>query len=463
VRLHFISVFLIFIISASIKADDFSGHDFSGIEKIVNQFMDPTESWMKNAINRIKDNRMVDYTIIVYDKKTKRPVEGAEVNIRQLRNDFDFGAVISRTFFKEGRHNKKSDDSYKLQRELFLNFGFTKAGFCNSLKYKLFKEKDTSSINEVIAWFRSHNVGVRGHTLIWPGNDHFPKDLAEMCYDLTKSKNKKNSLKKSYTEQEKRNIQEYADKMIVSFSKKWDVDEWDVYNEPNGNHVIQDIVGKQLAPHWFKLARDNVRNKNAKLYINDFAILYSPLNLKKINNNGKKLNRAESYYKLIKELKAQGTEMDGIGFQGRWKTKDADLDLFYKTLDEFSKFGYDMSITEFEVKNDQLSEFEAAERTAYILTLFFSHPKTVGFYSWDPFNGGYPMVNKDGSLRLNGKVWLYLTKNLWLTSSDLKTGNKGVSFKGFKGLYNIEVKYKSRKREGQIKLNENKKLIRIFI
>lgn len=73
---------------------------------------------------------------------------------------------------------------------------------------------------------------------------------------------------------------------------------------------------------------------DAKLYYNDYNL----------NNKGK----ADIVYAMVKDLKAQGIPIDGIGMQGHYST-DTSIGSVEQSLKSFSELGVEVSITELDV------------------------------------------------------------------------------------------------------------------
>ena len=404
----------------------FSGDDTEGIEKIVITASHPTEKWRLEADQRINKYRKADISVKVIDKRTGKPVKNAEVIFKQKRHSFRFGGIISSPeFVRKGKAYKK----------LFLNMGFNASGFNNALKYKLRKSFEKFKAENIIKWFRANNIFVRGHCLVWPGDkkgSHLPKELAELT----------DKYKQSPSGSLKRLIHDETLKMVRNGAEHWDVDEWDVINEPRANHLIQDIVGNKTdtEKEWFKCAADNVKNKGILLYLNENRVISDPAGPDRVFT--KKL---KCYYDNLQALIDAEAPVSGLGFQSRF-AKMLPPETIIARLNAFNKFNIPIAATEMEMKKTIGSEYDKAVMTERVMTLYFSHPSVNGIYAWTivnqkngKFNRG--LVNPDYTPNLRGKVWLYLTKKLWATNINLKTDKKGnVKTRAFKGTYDINIK-----------------------
>ncbi|MEV4757058.1 endo-1,4-beta-xylanase [Micromonospora sp. NPDC049559] len=118
------------------------------------------------------------------------------------------------------------------------------------------------------------------------------------------------------------------------------IDSWDVVNEPLGNGAgLRDSVWlRGLGPGYiadsFRWARE--ADPDAKLFINDFDV--------------EGVNAKSDYlYQLVKELRAQGVPIDGVGFQTH--VARASLpESFEANLRRFADLGVEVAITELDVR-----------------------------------------------------------------------------------------------------------------
>lgn len=88
---------------------------------------------------------------------------------------------------------------------------------------------------------------------------------------------------------------------------------WDVINEPRTNHDVMDALaeGDQAMVDWFAQAKS--ADSVAKLYINEFGILDSA--------GGTNTANQQTYYDTIDYLKNSGAPIEGLGFQGHFRTR----------------------------------------------------------------------------------------------------------------------------------------------
>ena len=212
---------------------------------LSNIFAQDLQDWGKyeaiknEAVQRIEEHRKGDLKIKLLLPNQKLAAN-TPVRIKLKRHEFKFGAVVSQSF--------ETSPYSEIYRENFLKY-FNASGFGLSLK-----PKRAGSIPEKLAetitmpWFKENDIYVRGHTLTWEGSKYFSSENLEIFND------------KSLSDKEK------GEKLVASASKhfhhaipKWDVECWDVSNEPIANNDINNLL-PELDTHvyWFKLA-DSLR------------------------------------------------------------------------------------------------------------------------------------------------------------------------------------------------------------
>jgi endo-1,4-beta-xylanase len=460
-----ISTAALCILCTNSTAHDLSGNDIDGIESVLEELANENTLWVKEANARIEKNRKARLLLTFQDRKTQAPLEGVEVELKQRRHLFDFGAVIMPGFGTDEYQTKNKNSApsnWKLQRDTFLQCGFTKAGFNNGLKYKL-RKGQSAIVPEILDWFEEHDIAARGHTLIWPGNDNMHPELRDLVYDLstlTKTGQGKNryELKKEFSSSDKRAIRKEADYSIKTWakqwSKPWDLCEWDVLNEPVDNHAVQDVLGEKEAARWFKLAKQYVGGSDCDLYVNEYGILNTPPFKP---SKRRKTSKQDLYYNIIQNLIKNGAPIDGIGFQSRWKHNGVNPEDIYERLERFGEFGLKMAATESEARQDGISEEERARRTAIMITQFFSHPQAVSYIAWIYMsNADSALFKPDGTPKLNAKAYLHLFKKKWNSDMTATTDPRGIlSQNVFHGVYQLTVRYKGKEKSYDLEIDKD--------
>ena len=234
--------------------------------------------------------------------------------------------------------------------------------------------------------------------------------------------------------------------MIQEWAEKWDVDEWDVMNEPRGNHDIQDIVGYNVEKEWFELAKRYVRNKGARLCFNDNRIISDCLRPREKRKGTplKMLTKDVIIHRdRIARLLQEGAPMTFVGFQSRFHAR-IPPEILYERLCVFDQFNLPIEATEFEISTEVKEEKNKAAVTEEVMTVYFSHKLVDGIFAWTLFpdrSNDREILDSSGRPNLRGKVWLYLMKNHWSTRVAATTGANGETpqFRAFKGKYKITV------------------------
>lgn len=430
----------------------FQGTDLEGIEDVVAEIEACREPWRREAETRIQAHRKHNLHLQIM-RTDGTPYAEEMIRVRQLKHAFDFGVVLKQPYFSEldslENHIAERVNSYEWgfdleQRFKLVNQFATQVGFANAFKYKLSADKDPTHMMEtVIPKLRSLGMTIRGHTLIWPGWKHMHSDALALKEDP-------NALRAFCAEQ------------IKSYASQWDVDEWDVLNEPRTNHDVQDILGRDCILDWFKIAQRHVKNSNTPLYLNDYKIISKdekPWNEKNI----------ERYQEMVDWMLAEEAPLTHLGFQSRYHSP-ADPEVIYERLEQFRKYNLPMKATEFEIRDSKeyvFSEVERARMTADMMTIWFSHSLVNGIIAWTFFDiegfvddrTGMPKsfsLLYENRIKLNGKIWLYLIRNHWHTDISNKTSRNGtLTLSGFLGDYEILVRDGDQIKRALISLEED--------
>ena len=118
-----------------------------------------------------------------------------------------------------------------------------------------------------------------------------------------------------------------------------DVGVWDVVNEPiaDSGALRPSVFARRLGPGYvedaFRTARAS--DADAKLYLNEIGA----------EGTGPKSNRL---YELVRDLRARGVPIDGVGFQTHTNLMGLPAD-FVANMQRFRALGLDVAITEADV------------------------------------------------------------------------------------------------------------------
>ncbi len=429
----------------------FQGDDIKGIEGLVREIEQAQEPWRQKANDRIGQVRKEDLHLKVL-RSNGRPYANQKVFVRLKKHAFHFGVVINgRDFLEPGKARRKApaapDLRYSLDERFKLLGQFASyVGFGNDLKYKLSggEGKDHGMMTEVLLpRLRGMGLGIRGHTLIWPGWEHMHKNVQGLKNDPA-------------------GVEAFCNKQIVEYAELWDVDEWDVVNETRGNQDIQKLLGKEALLDWFYLAEKHVKNRGGLLYLNENRVVSFPVDRQRRN--------LQLFYDEAKYLLDNGSPLSALGFQSRFRTKEKPEEI-YERLEFFRALNLPIKATEFEIvdgEGDRWTEEERARYTGELMTIYFSHDLVNGIMVWSWMcqvldTEGRSMIDSNG-IKLNGKIWLYLARKHWHTEEMLKSNNKGVvSIRGFLGDYEVLIKDKGTVKKAELTLGRNQNIYIIHL
>lgn len=114
---------------------------------------------------------------------------------------------------------------------------------------------------------------------------------------------------------------------------------WDVVNEAildDGSYrksPFYEIIGEEFIPLAFQYAHE--ADPDAELYLNDFSMSVP--------------GKRDAYVKLIKDLKARGLRIDGIGMQSHIGMDYPNMEDYEKSIVEFANTGVNVMMTELDM------------------------------------------------------------------------------------------------------------------
>ncbi|WP_435894015.1 endo-1,4-beta-xylanase [Oceaniferula spumae] len=395
------------------------------------------EPWREDADNRIESHRKADLNITLVDTYG-RPVENATIQSTLVNHRFIFGGILRA---KDRVGETPGIDAAQYQSNALKMFNAF--GLNNALKPRL-QTNLKPYLNDFFQWAANNQVPVRGHALIWPGGTHISDAVREKlddCYNAAPED----------LEAAKAALDTAAKAEIADWASQWDVYEWDVLNEPITNHDIQDMLGEDVMSEWFETAATHRVNQNTRLLLNDYQIISAPSTVGGWTDNLYP-DRSAAYKANVQLMLDDSAPIHGLGFQSRFGWERTDPSLLYTRLEEFAAYGLPMAATEFEVKpkayNPNLdhefapTEDLRAQITAEVLRTYFSHPLVYAFNAWTFYNDDHGLIHNDGTFKLNGLVWYYLTKVQWHSEDTLTTDSSGLtSYRGFLGDYSFVIQH----------------------
>ncbi|MEJ7797014.1 MAG: endo-1,4-beta-xylanase [Solirubrobacteraceae bacterium] len=179
-------------------------------------------------------------------------------------------------------------------------------------------EFDFDAADKIVERAREAGQKVRGHTLVW--HVQLPAWVNEL--DAA-------ALRQATREHIRRVMEHYGD----------DIGVWDVVNEPitDRGGLRESVFQRRLGPGFiadaFRTAR--TADRDAKLYLNEIGA--EGINAK-----------SDRLYEVVRDLKAAGVPIDGVGFQTHANLKGLPAD-FVDNMRRFKALGLDIAITEADV------------------------------------------------------------------------------------------------------------------
>jgi len=277
----------------------------------------------------------------------------------------------------------------------------------------------TEHPDNLIAWASSHNLAVRGHSLLW-----------------AKKKNNPTWTHSLFGLEFEEAVYKHIDETMIHFNKVG-VRDWDVINEmvdqgvTNHTFYMDQSGNPNIRAEVHKYVRSSFPDN--RLFVNDYGIL--------VDSNG----RFSMFQQLIRDLLAAGAPIDGIGLQSHLKGFDTHdwnvINTRVETL--WEEFRIPMWVTEFDWNGD-LDEPDVPwdyEEYARILddfyTLMFSQEGIFGIVAWKQTT--YDFVSKTPNVA--GEAYLRLYNDQWRTTGLVTpTESSSVEIRGFKGDYTIQVR-----------------------
>jgi endo-1,4-beta-xylanase len=254
----------------------------------------------------------------------------------------------------------------------------------NEMKFELIHPRpdadphpyDFEGGDALVAFAQSHDMKVRGHTLVW--HNQVPKWVKEGKFSSS---------------QLAAILQKHMATVMKHYGGK--VYAWDVVNEAFNDdgtmrHTIwydQPGIGAGEGTKYVEeaLRWAHAADPSAKLFYNDY--------------NGEEVNKkSDAIYAMAEDFKKGAVPLDGIGFQTHITLEfddPAKLKSFADNMERFAKLGLDVHITELDIRlKDDSSASLAAQAKLYgeIATLCVQQPackmlQTWGFtdkHSWIP-------------------------------------------------------------------------------
>ncbi|MGO4893023.1 endo-1,4-beta-xylanase [Flavobacterium sp. W21_SRS_FM6] len=376
-------------------------------------------AWRQAAEERIEAVRKGDFSLTIKDG-AGNALTNTNLQINFLRHAYHFGSVVAADMLMQ-----QSSDGDKYRETLLANFN--QSGTENDLKWAPWAGEWGESFNQqqtiaALNWLKTNKVYTRGHVLVWPSKRNLP--LLVQSY-LPDDPSQADPAVKQV-------VLDHIDD-ITQATKAY-VDEWDVLNEPFDNHYLMDAFGNNVMLDWFNQARLNLPEQ--ALYINDYSIL---------SGGGRNSAHQQHYQDTIEYLKTNNAPITGIGLQSHFSENLTAITAIYDLIERYHRAFPELAIraTEFDVNTADTSL--QADFTRDFLTIFFSHPATVGVQAWGFWAGRHwlpkgAMYSQNWQIKPNGEAWQNLIYKTWWNNFSGQTNEAGVyQQRGFYGDYEVSV------------------------
>jgi len=397
---------------------------------------------LEAADKNIELYRKSDAIIRLVDKNGK-PIPDIMVQLRQITSDFLFAAnvtlitgplggtiPIEHYRYQPRLSNQTQEDKFKSRFSELFNCA-TLPLYWRSIEPNE-NQPDYSYADQVLQWCKSHDIVVKGHTLVWVHGDNVPQWFASRPVD------------------EQRKILEKHVRDLVS-RYKGKIDMWDVVNEAAwANSTLAGMTMQDYAGLPFQWARES--DPDVLLAINDAHKIVP-------------ISEMERYWNLLFSMKDANIPFDIIGVQVHVHREDRfPLEIIRDMLNKYSEIGKPIHVTEFTPASDGVpirnswkqgiwTEEEQADYTEKFYRLCFSIPSVESIGWWDlsdysAWQVGGGLLRDDLSTKPVYNTLKELIHKKWRTETGGRTDKNGLfKFRGFHGKYEIHIEYPGAKKD----------------
>jgi len=364
--------------------------------------------WRSQTNAQIDKTRKRDVRVCITDSRGE-PLVGVNVEIRQKRKAFPFGAAISSVLLRNAEYRS------------FFKSHFNWAVFANESKWnrneRRHGQEDYRQADAMYDWCRENGIPVRGHCIFWEPEKWQPRWLREMDPNEVRDA-----------------VERRLDSVVNHFKGKFV--HWDVNNEMLHGTFFKDNLGDDIDLWMFKRAHQI--DPNVLLFVNEFNILSVDKDFNEV--------QVDEYVEHTKRLISQGAPIYGVGIQGHIWSEDilANPSVLKERLDKVAGLGLPIWISEFDVADEDeqsnADKLECVYRTAY------SHPAVEGIMMWSfwaraSWRGpNAALAGRDWTLNAAGKRYEVLMAE-WSTNTSGVTDKNGTfTFRAFHGDYEMSLK-----------------------
>ncbi|MBU0677387.1 MAG: endo-1,4-beta-xylanase [Verrucomicrobia bacterium] len=357
---------------------------------------------LDDSIDKVRKTRL---RIRIVDAEG-RPVSGAKVQVRQMKQNFLFGTALCSSMFNEGR-----PDEQKKQYLDYVKTHFNHAVTENALKWNIMQptreEFHDEDLNGMVIWCAENGMPLRGHCVFWGCEEQVPAWARDLADDELRS--------------------EIAGRARIIAKRYKDlIDEFDVNNEMLHCTYFKDRLGETIHRQMFHEMKS--ANPEVVLYVNDFGVL-----------NGADLSR---YVHQIRGMLKEGVPLGGIGVQGHFGGP-VDPVKVQEALDTLAQFDLPIKITEFDCSSKDEAVQAEALKTLYRIA--FAHPSVKAILMWGFWEGCHwrpdaAMLREDFSPKPAARVYDELVLKRWRTNEEGRTNKNGEFVcRAFLGTLRVDV------------------------
>ena len=391
--------------------------------------------WRSAADSRIERLRKGDMVVKVRSDGGA-PLKDARVEYRLKRHSFLFGTAVAYAPFADA-----GDDGRHYRQFILDHFS---ALVCeNEMKWYATEvergREDYASADALLAFADQNGLAMRGHCLFWDKVEFVQPWLAALD---------QSGLRAAMERRLTATVSRYVGRLVS----------WDVNNEVLDGGFYSQRIGPDATAWMFREAAR--LDPKTPLFVNEYGILADP-------------EKTERYLEFIRELRARGARVGGIGIQshdcdrfapdGRMVLEPGDRpqwllstpvtpEAFVATLDRLhAETGLPIHLTEVSAKcPDAIRRADVLEM---LFRLGFSHEAVEAILLWGFgakthwMGPDAALTNADGTLTPAGSRISRLMRDEWSTRGNGVTGADGcLAFRGFYGSYALGVRAPGRRK-----------------
>ncbi len=265
--------------------------------------------------------------------------------------------------------------------------------------------------DEIVAFAQAHGIAMRGHTLVW----HFKAGDWTEAPDWFFAGDPKDP---HYHDVVAKRLDRYVTDVVTHFRGK--VYAWDVVNEVISDDPHQ--VYREDSPWYRALGKDYIAiafraaraaDPNVKLYINEYNT----------DDPGKRAKLLA----VIRDLRAQGVPIDGVGHQMHISVNWPPLPNIKQAFDDVAALGLENQVTELDVSLYTDRGECWSNPHACLPDLGRPVPNDIMRAQAERYRAVFALFEQESSIKAV-TFWGYSDKHTWLTSTPVPRNNLPLPF-----------------------------------